>query len=160
MEQKEDFQMKFMKLAVDISIDSVRHGGGPFGAVIVRNGEILAVSSNSVTLDADPTAHAEINAIRKACRRLGTFRLDGCSIYSSCEPCPMCLSAIYWAGIERIYYGNTKEDAAAIHFSDKFIYDELGKQPLLRTVPMVHIEDTGAGQAFEEWSAKEDKVEY
>lgn len=106
-------------MAAEKSERSVENGGGPFGAVIVKNDEVLAVESNSVTIDNDPTAHAEVNAIRSACRKVGSFKLDGCYVYSSCEPCPMCLSALYWAGVARIYYGNTKEDADAIDFSDK-----------------------------------------
>lgn len=113
--------MEFLRMAAEKSERSVENGGGPFGAVIVKNDEVLAVESNSVTIDNDPTAHAEVNAIRSACRKVGSFKLDGCYVYSSCEPCPMCLSALYWAGVERIYYGNTKEDADAIDFSDKFI---------------------------------------
>ena len=108
-----DKDMEFLRMAAEKSERSVENGGGPFGAVIVKNDEVLAVESNSVTIDNDPTAHAEVNAIRSACRKVGSFKLDGCYVYSSCEPCPMCLSALYWAGVERIYYGNTKEDADA-----------------------------------------------
>ena len=104
----------FMREAIRLADESVKNGGGPFGAVIVKDGEIVAGSANSVTIDNDPTAHAEVNTIRKACRKLGTFDLSDCVIYTSCEPCPMCLGAIYWAHISRIYYGNTKKDAAAI----------------------------------------------
>ena len=108
---------KFMQMAIDLSIENVASGGGPFGAVIVRDSEIVATGTNRVTASCDPTAHAEVSAIRAACSRLGTFKLEGCVIYTSCEPCPMCLSAIYWAGLERIYYGNTKADAKAIDFN-------------------------------------------
>ena len=134
-----DTDLKFLKLASDKSRQSVENGGGPFGAVIVRNGEIISAESNSVTIDNDPTAHAEVNAIRAACRKLGSFKLDGCYVYSSCEPCPMCLSALYWAGVARIYYGNTKEDADAINFSDRFIYDELDRPKSERSIPCIHI---------------------
>ena len=113
-----------MGRAIELSIESVRNGGGPFGAVIARNGEILAEASNSVTIDNDPTAHAEVNAIRRATRKLGSFDLSGCEIYTSCEPCPMCLGAIYWSHIDKIYYANNRKDAAEIGFDDDFIYQE------------------------------------
>ena len=148
--------LQFLKTASDIALRSVGEGGGPFGAVIVKDGKIVAEASNSVTIDNDPTAHAEVNAIRKACSSLGTFKLDGCYIYSSCEPCPMCLSALYWAGVARIYYGNTKEDADAIDFSDKFIYDELDKPQSERTIPCIHIPGTDAIEAFRALQAKPD----
>lgn len=152
--------LEFLRKAVEVSLESVEHGGGPFGAVIVRQGQIIATASNSVTLDNDPTAHAEVNAIRRACHALGTFRLDGCTVYSSCEPCPMCLSALYWAGVDRIFYGNTKEDAAEINFSDKFIYDELAHPQAQRQLPCIRIPDSGAIEAFRRWAQKTDKVEY
>lgn len=155
-----DKDLSFLKMAADASMKSVENGGGPFGAVIVKDDEIVTITSNSVTMDNDPTAHAEVNAIRSACKKLGTFKLDGCYIYSSCEPCPMCLSAIYWAGISRIYYGNTKEDADAIDFSDKFIYEELDKPQALRSIPCIHVPNTGAIEAFKAWTNKEDKTEY
>jgi len=116
---------EFMREAIKLANESVERGGGPFGAIIVKDGKIVAGSSNSVTIDNDPTAHAEVNTIRKACRQLGTFDLSGCTIYTSCEPCPMCLGAIYWAHISRIFYGNTRKDAADIDFADDFIYKEL-----------------------------------
>lgn len=155
-----DKDREFLRMAAAKSEASVEAGGGPFGAVIVKDGEVVAVESNSVTIDNDPTAHAEVNAIRSACRRLGTFRLEGCTVYSSCEPCPMCLSALYWAGVARIYYGNTKDDAAAIDFSDKFIYEELERPMALRSIPCVHIPDSGAIRAFRMWTDKTDKIEY
>ncbi|MFC2296889.1 MAG: nucleoside deaminase, partial [Prevotella sp.] len=114
-----------MRRAIALSEESVKNGGGPFGAVVARNGVILAEASNSVTIDTDPTAHAEVNAIRKACFRQGGIDLSGCEIYCSCEPCPMCFGAIYWARIDRIYYSNNRRDAARIGFSDNFIYDEI-----------------------------------
>lgn len=155
-----DKDLAFLKQAADASLASVERGGGPFGAVVVRGDEVITVASNSVTIDNDPTAHAEVNAIRSACKKLGTFKLDGCYIYSSCEPCPMCLSALYWAGVDRIYYGNTKEDADAIDFSDKFIYKEFEKAKEDRSIPCIHIPNTDAINAFKAWVEKEDKTEY
>lgn len=152
--------LAFLKIAVEKSIESVNAGGGPFGAVIVKDDEIIAVASNSVTIDNDPTAHAEVNAIREACKKIGSFKLDGCRVYSSCEPCPMCLSALYWAGVAAIYYGNTKEDAAAIDFSDKFIYDELDLPKSERAIPCIRIADSGAIEAFRAWEKKSDKTAY
>ena len=151
---------KFMRQAIDLSIENVRNGGGPFGAVIVRNGEVVASGVNNVVPHCDPTAHAEVTAIRKACQKVGDFKLDGCTIYTSCEPCPMCLSAIYWSGIERIFYGNTKQDAEDINFSDKFIYDELALPMTERRVPAVNIMREEALEAFRDWEDKSDKVEY
>jgi tRNA(Arg) A34 adenosine deaminase TadA len=151
---------KFMRQAIDLSIENVRNGGGPFGAVIVRNGEVVATGVNNVVPHCDPTAHAEVSAIRKACQKVGDFKLDGCTIYTSCEPCPMCLSAIYWSGIERIFYGNTKQDAEDINFSDKFIYDELALPMTERRVPAVNIMREEALKAFRDWEDKSDKVEY
>jgi len=151
---------EFMRKAIRLASESVRNGGGPFGAVIVKDGEIIAGSSNSVTIDLDPTAHAEVNTIRKACRKLGTFDLSGCTIYTSCEPCPMCLGAIYWAHIDRIYYGNTRKDARAIDFADDFIYDEMDKPMEERTVPIVPLLRDEALQSFRLWSEKTDKTEY
>ena len=150
----------FMREAIRLANESVATGGGPFGAVIVKDGEIVAASSNSVTIDNDPTAHAEVNAIRKACRKLGSFDLSGCVIYTSCEPCPMCLGAIYWAGIDRIYYGNTRADAAAINFDDNFIYEELTKELPERTIPILPLLGEEALETFRLWAEKEDKVEY
>ena len=151
---------KFMRMAIELSKESVAKGGGPFGAVIVRDGEVVATGSNSVTLLNDPTAHAEVSAIRAACQAVGNFDLKGCEIYSSCEPCPMCLSAIYWAGIERIYYANTREDAAAIGFDDAFIYDQIPLAPTARTGPSLPLMRAEGLEAFRLWEAKEDKVEY
>jgi tRNA(Arg) A34 adenosine deaminase TadA len=140
--------------------ESVKNGGGPFGAVVVKDGEVVAGSANSVTVDNDPTAHAEVNAIRKACRKLGTFDLTGCTIYTSCEPCPMCLGAIYWAHIERIYYGNNRKDAREIDFADDFIYDEMDKPLENRSVPIIPMLRDEALETFRLWSEKTDKVEY
>ena len=151
---------KFMEMAIKLSIDNIDTGGGPFGAVIVKDGEIIATGTNRVVPDSDPTAHAEVMAIRKACARLGTFQLTGCTIYSSCEPCPMCLSALYWAGVSRICYGNTKDDAKAINFDDSFIYDQLDLKYEDRSIQCEHFMRSDALRAFRKWDAKEDKVEY
>ena len=151
---------EFMQMAIDASIQNVKNGGGPFGAVIVRNGEVIATGVNRVTANNDPTAHAEVSAIRSACAQLGTFHLQDCVIYTSCEPCPMCLSAIYWSGITRIYYGNTAQDADDIGFSDKFIYDELATPMSQRSIPVQNIMRDEALSAFRAWEEKEDKVEY
>ena len=150
----------YMQRAIDLSIDNVKNGGGPFGAVIVKNGEIIAEGVNRVTANNDPTAHAEVSAIRAACQKINDFKLNGCTIYTSCEPCPMCLSAIYWAGIKDIYYGNTKKDAEAIGFGDNFIYRELSLPTSQRSVPMRPMKRTEAQQAFRDWQKKEDKIEY
>ena len=151
---------KFMREAIRLADESVKHGGGPFGAVIVKDGEIVAGSSNSVTIDNDPTAHAEVNTIRQACQKLGTFDLSDCVIYTSCEPCPMCLGAIYWAHLKCVYYGNTKKDAAAIDFADDFIYEELDKLIDHRSVPFIHMLNEEALNSFKLWSEKPDKTEY
>lgn len=150
----------YMQQAIDLSRENVRNGGGPFGAVIVRDGHVLATGVNRVTSDCDPTAHAEVNAIRAACRQVRDFRLKGSTIYTSCEPCPMCLAAIYWAGISRIYYGNTREDAESINFGDKFIYDQIGLVPTERAVPATMLMREEAQQAFRDWQDKADKIEY
>ncbi|MBQ6085679.1 MAG: nucleoside deaminase [Bacteroidaceae bacterium] len=151
---------EFMQQAIDLSIENVKNGGGPFGAVIVENGKIIATGVNRVTASNDPTAHAEVNAIRAACQQKANFKLTGCSIYTSCEPCPMCLAAIYWAGISRIYYGNTKQDAEEINFGDKFIYDEIERPLSKRSIPTRMIMREQALQAFRDWVAKSDKTEY
>ncbi|MBO4874576.1 MAG: nucleoside deaminase [Bacteroidales bacterium] len=151
---------KFMRLAIEKSLESVDNGGGPFGAVVVKDGEVVAVASNSVTLDNDPTAHAEVNAIRMACKKLGTFDLSGCEIYASCEPCPMCLASIYWARIGKLYYANTKVDADKIGFSDSFIYEEFAKPESERSIKAVKMLRNEAIKAFENWEKKEDKVDY
>lgn len=151
---------EFMREAIRLANDSVRKGGGPFGAVIVKDGKIVAGSSNRVTIDLDPTAHAEVNTIRQACRELGTFDLSGCTIYTSCEPCPMCLGAIYWAHIDRIYYGNTRKDARDINFADDFIYEELDRPLSNRTVPIIPLLRDETLESFRLWSKKEDKTEY
>ncbi len=149
-----------MRRAIALANASVERGGGPFGAVIVKDGEIIAEGSNSVTLNTDPTAHAEVTAIREACRWLGTFHLEGCTIYTSCEPCPMCLGAIYWAGIEQIFYGNTRKDAADIGFADDFIYEELELPLEHRRLPIRPLLRDEAQESFRMWERKGDRVEY
>ena len=149
-----------MQQAIALSIENVKNGGGPFGAVIVENGKIIATGVNRVTASNDPTAHAEVNVIRAACQQKANFKLTGCSIYTSCEPCPMCLAAIYWAGISHIYYGNTKQDAEEINFGDKFIYDEIERPLSKRSIPTRMIMREQALQAFRDWAAKPDKTEY
>lgn len=151
---------EFMREAIRLSEENVEKGGGPFGAVIVRNGEIVARGVNRVTALCDPTAHAEVSAIREACTRLRTFNLEGCDIYTSCEPCPMCLSAIYWAHIDRIYYGNTAADAAAIGFDDSFIYEELERPQMERRIHARQMLHDEAQPAFCRWQDKTDKIEY
>jgi len=151
---------QFMREAIRLADESVRRGGGPFGAVIVKDGQIVAGSANSVTIDNDPTAHAEVNTIRQACQKLGTFDLSGCVIYTSCEPCPMCLGAIYWARISRIYYGNNRKDARDINFADDFIYEELDRPLTERTVPIIPLLRDEAQHTFRLWMEKDDKTEY
>lgn len=151
---------QLMRRAIALSIESVNSGGGPFGAVIARNGEIVAEGSNNVTSHHDPTAHAEVSAIREACRKLETFDLSGCDIYTSCEPCPMCLGAIYWAHIDKIYYANDRHDAADIGFDDDFIYQEIALKPTERTKPSEILLREEAIEAFKQWEAKADKTEY
>lgn len=152
---------EFMRAAIALAEKNVADGtGGPFGAVIVRDGEIIGEGTNRVTSDNDPTAHAEVMAIRKACEKLGTYSLEGCEVYTSCEPCPMCLSAIYWARLDRIFYGNTKVDAAEIDFDDDFLYTEIPKPIGERSIPteqMLHAESI---KAFQAWAVSEDKVPY
>ena len=149
-----------MRRAIALSEMSVKNGGGPFGAVIARNGEIIAEASNKVTIDCDPTAHAEVSAIRLASKRLDTFDLSGCEIYTSCEPCPMCLGAIYWAHLDRIYYANNRSDAAAIGFDDDFIYKELELKLEDRSTPIINMMREEAMRAFSMWQVKDDKTEY
>jgi len=151
---------EFMKRAIELSVESVNKGGGPFGSVIVKDNKIIADGSNKVTLTNDPTAHGEIVAIREACKKLNNFSLNGCELYSTCEPCPMCLSAIYWARINKIYFANTREDARKIDFDDSLIYSELQKNINERKIPMIQIMRDEALKAFELWNKKKDKVKY
>jgi tRNA(Arg) A34 adenosine deaminase TadA len=149
-----------MQLAIRLSEENVQNGGGPFGAVIAKEGEVVATGVNRVTANNDPTAHAEVSAIREACRKVKNFKLDGCVVYSSCEPCPMCLSALYWAGISKIYYANTKDDAKAIDFDDSFIYEQLALDRPDRSITSEQMLRDEALHAFEMWRDKEDKTEY
>lgn len=151
---------ELMRKAIELSVKNVAEGGGPFGAVIARNGEIVATGVNRVTDEHDPTAHAEVSAIRAACRKLNTFDLSGCEIYTSCEPCPMCLGAIYWAHLDRMYYGNNQHDAAEIGFDDAFIYEEIALKPEERRLAPTRLLPEEAIKAFEDWRLKDDKVEY
>jgi guanine deaminase len=152
---------KFMRMAIRLSEQNVQQNlGGPFGAVVVMDGKVIAKSGNKVTTTNDPTAHAEVSAIRLACKKLNTFDLSGAIVYTSCEPCPMCLGAIYWARIETIYYGNTKADAAAINFDDKFIYDELDKPMDQRKLPIKQLLRDEAMHAFRLWNESPMKTEY
>ena len=151
---------EFMKRAIELSIESVNKGGGPFGCVIVKDRKIVSEGSNKVTSTNDPTAHGEIVAIREACKKLNDFNLNGYELYSTCEPCPMCLSAIYWARIGKIYYANTREDAQKIDFDDSLIYLELQKNIDKRKIPMIQMMRDEALKAFELWDKKADKVKY
>ncbi|WP_238381898.1 nucleoside deaminase [Mucilaginibacter pedocola] len=151
----------FMQMAIDLSEYNVQQGlGGPFGAVVVKDGMVIARSANKVVPTNDPTAHAEVSAIRLACQELGTFSLEGCEIYTSCEPCPMCLGAIYWSRISKVYYANTKADAAAIGFDDHFIYDELELPMEQRKMRFVQIMRDKAQPVFKLWETTEKKTEY
>ena len=151
----------FMREAVRLADEGIRAGrGGPFGCVIVRRGEIVARGNNRVTSTNDPTAHAEVTAIREACRDLGTFQLADCELYTSCEPCPMCLAAIYWARIPTVYYGNTRQDAAQIGFDDDFIYQQIPLPPEKRTIKMEPLLREVAQATFKAWAEKVDKIPY
>jgi len=154
------YKDEFMRRAIRLSLNNVKKGGGPFGAVIVKDGKIIAEGTNKVTIKIDPTAHAEVDVIRKAAKVLNDFDLSGCELYTSCEPCPMCLSAVYWSKISRIYFGNTKKDAAKIGFRDDFIYKEIDK-PLNKRILKItqHLRDE-ALMSFEMWDMKADKIEY
>lgn len=151
---------ELMRKAIELSIENVKNGGGPFGAVIAKDGEIIATGVNRVTAQHDPTAHAEVSAIRSAAAKLETFNLSGCEIYTSCEPCPMCLGAIYWARLDKIYYANNKTDAKNIGFDDSFIYDELSLSKDERKLPAESLLREEAIKAFMQWEKKEDKTEY
>ena len=149
-----------MKRAIELSIESVNKDGGPFGCVIVKDNKIIAEGSNNVTSTNDPTAHGEIVAIREACKKINNFSLKGSELYSTCEPCPMCLSAIYWARIDKIYFANTRKDAQKIDFDDSLIYSEFKKNINERKIPMVQMMRNEALKAFELWDKKIDKVKY
>lgn len=157
----ESRHLNFIKMAVEMSFQGMRENkGGPFGAIVVKGDEVIGRGCNSVLATNDPTGHAEIVAIRDACKHLATFQLDGCEIYTSCEPCPMCLGAIYWARADKIYYANSREDAKAIGFDDSMIYEEMNKSLFMRSIPIIPITGTNALQAFEEWKNKLDKNPY
>ncbi len=149
-----------MRMAIKLSVTNIDNGGGPFGAVVVKDGVVVATGVNRVTDSHDPTAHAEIVAIRAAAKELQTFDLSGCEIYSSCEPCPMCLSAIYWAHIDNLYYGNTKDDAKGIGFDDSFIYEELSLEESKRKLQSKQVLADEAYEAFEKWKRTDGKIEY
>ncbi len=154
-------KVEFMQAAIDLALEGMRAGkGGPFGAVVVKDGKIIGRGSNSVLATNDPTAHAEVTAIRDACKNLGTFQLDGCELYTSCEPCPMCLGAIYWARPMKVYYACTRQDAAEIGFDDEFIYEEIEKPLDQRQIPAQQLLRAEALQAFQEWGSKGDKTLY
>lgn len=156
-----EMQQAFMREAIRIAMENAVSGrGGPFGCVVVKDGRIIATGANEVTGTNDPTAHAEVVAIRRACQALGSFQLEGCEVYCSCEPCPMCLGAIYWARPRRVVYANTKKEAAAIEFDDDFIYDEINTQMENRKIPFIHMPHPDARAVFEDWKNWEGKVKY
>lgn len=150
----------YMKRAIELSKNNIVQGGGPFGAVIVKDGKIIGEGFNKVTANNDPTAHAEVEAIREACKNLSNFDLSGAEIYTSCEPCPMCLSAIYWARLAKVYFANTKKDAAAIEFDDDFIYSEIPKSIDDRKIPMVQMMHVEALEVFKAWKTSTVKIKY
>ena len=151
----------FMERAIQLSLENVRAGlGGPFAALVVRDGKILATGTNQVTTAQDPTAHAEIVAIRGACQAIHDFQLSGCELYTTCEPCPMCMGAIYWARLGKVYFANTREDAARIGFDDSFIYDQLALPVESRKIPMIQIMREQALAAFREWEKSPKKIQY
>ena len=150
----------FLKLAIDLASENVLKGGGPFGALVVKDNQIIAQTGNSVTLSNDPTAHAEVNAIREACRHLDTFHLEGCTIYASCEPCPMCLSAIYWARIDQVFFAATRDEAAEAGFDDSLIYNEIPKAFSDRLIPFTVLNKEESKTPFLLWKKHSSKVEY
>jgi guanine deaminase len=149
-----------IRQAIQMAVANVRRDGGPFAALVVKDGVVIATGTNQVTRDNDPTAHAEIVAIREACRVLGGFQLSGCDMYASCEPCPMCLGAIYWARPSRVFFAATHQEAAAAGFDDSFIYQQIAVPHAQRTIPMIHLTDELRTQPFEEWGAKTDRRRY
>ena len=156
-----DGNPRFMRQAIDLAVENVRSGaGGPFGAVVVRNGEVIATGVNQVTATNDPTAHAEVVAIRAACRKLGSFQLTGCVMYTSCEPCPMCLAALYWSRCDAIFYGCSATDAAAAGFDDSFLYEEVARPLDRRTIPIRRLMAEDAAEAFDAWRAQANRIEY
>jgi guanine deaminase len=153
-------QKAFMQRAIALALENVRSGGGPFGALIVKDGKVLSEAANCVTLTNDPTAHAEIVAIREVCKKLGNFHLTDCELYSSCEPCPMCLGAVYWSGLARVYFAGTASDAAEAGFDDSFIYREIQRPHLHRKIPMIQLMREESLAAFRVWEQKADKTSY
>jgi len=151
---------QFLKKAIELAVGNVRRNGGPFGALVVRAGVVIATGCNQVIHTNDPTAHAEVVAIREACRVLGSFQLRDCDVYSSCEPCPMCLGALYWARPSRIFFAATQQQAAAAGFDDSFIYREIQTPAGERAIPMIHVAEESAARPFEAWAAKPDKTQY
>jgi guanine deaminase len=150
----------FLQQAIQMAVENVHGGGGPFAALVVKDGMVIAAGCNHVTRNNDPTAHAEVVAIREACRVLGDFQLTGCDLYSSCEPCPMCLGAIFWARLERVFFAATQADAAAAGFDDTFIYRQIALPPSERSIPMIQVIDPQSTRPFQEWVSLPRKVEY
>lgn len=152
--------LQYMREAIRLAEESAESGGGPFGAIVVKNGQVVGRGTNRVTTWNDPTAHAEVVAIRDACKNLGSYQINGCTIYTSCEPCPMCLGAIYWSRPSAVYFGSTKENAADVGFDDAFIYKEIERNPSERSIPFYQILHEEAGSAFEIWREKGDRTDY
>ena len=153
-------EQRFIQQAISLAVENVRGKGGPFGALVVRDGRVIATGANQVTRTNDPTAHAEIVAIREACRVLGSFQLTECDLYTSCEPCPMCLGAIFWARPARVFFAATHDDASAAGFDDAFIYRQMELPPAERTIPITHVPDKHAARPFEEWASMAEKTPY
>ncbi|TKD72435.1 nucleoside deaminase [Pseudalkalibacillus hwajinpoensis] len=153
-------EQDWLKAAIQLASKSVKKKGGPFGAIVMKDGVVVGEGMNQVTKKHDPTAHAEVVAIRNACKKLGTHKLDGCVIYASCEPCPMCLGAIYWARLERVYYAATRHEAADAGFDDAMIYQEIGKEPPQRTIPFHHIEIREKHEPFRNWQKQMGRIDY
>lgn len=151
---------KYLRRALELAGESIDRGGGPFGAVITKDDSIIAEASNMVVLSNDPTAHAEVSAIRKAAAKLNAFNLSGCTLYTSCEPCPMCLGAIYWAGIKKVIYSSDRDQAAKAGFNDRFIYEEINLDPASRTVKFIRLPDEMSEEVFRKWEQSENKIPY
>lgn len=160
MKNELDLHKKFLAQAIEQAKENVANGGGPFGAVIVKDGVVISTGVNRVTQKHDPTAHAEVEAIRKATKVVGNFELSACTLYSSCEPCPMCLGAIYWAKIDKLYFASTRDDAQNAGFSDAYIYEELNKNTDLRKLPTLQLKPDNSGQEFKSWNNLSDKITY
>jgi guanine deaminase len=156
----EGLDNSLIEQVIELAVENVRREGGPFAALVVKDGVVIATGANQVTRTNDPTAHAEIVAIREACRVLGEFQLDGCDFYTSCEPCPMCLGALYWARPTRVFFVATHDDASAAGFDDSFIYRQIAVAPGERSIPMTHVVDAAAKRPFEEWASKPDRAKY